>query len=353
MTASGTSATSAISATTQHYVVRSPFARTGLSCSRPVAEHIDRLAAPYLTLGPGPRDPGVWRTIADAAPPPGAVPESVTAQGESAVDYAVDHPRRELYHLAPRGESWVTQSLLRATRAIHRSEASRQGVLFLHAGLVQLGGLGVALVGGSRAGKTSFVMAAVLGGAGVMVCNDDVSLTADADGGGVTGAGWPRSISVRLDTLDLLFGEDRAGAVRASLTHPANETLLSLRDSGVERHGTALIYPWEYADLLGAGIGRSARVDAIVHLSLADHPSEAELAPVAPAERGALLDRHVLALPNKHLNIFGHEPAPERLRRTRQALTTLPTFRFRYEFQDVRHQVDRLAGHLRARIAAP
>ncbi|MEU9002125.1 hypothetical protein [Streptomyces sp. NPDC048551] len=339
-------------AATHHYVVRSPFARTGLTCPPSVAEHIDRLAAPYLTLVPGPREPGVWRTIADAAPPGDAAAESVAAQGETAVEYAVDHPRKELYHLAPRGESWVTQSLLRATRAIHRSEASRQGVLFLHAGLVQLGGLGVAVVGGSRAGKTSFVMAAVLGGGGVMVCNDDVSLTAGRDGT-VTGAGWPRSVSVRLDTLDLLFGAQRARAVRASLTHPANETLLSLRDAGIEQHGTALIYPWEYADLLGTAIGRSARVDAIVHLSLADDPSEADLAPVEAGERGALLDRHVLGLPNKHLNIFGHEPDPERLHRTRRALTALPTFRFRYEFRDVRRQVDRLARHLHDRIPAP
>ncbi|MGW0332528.1 hypothetical protein ACWD0J_11770 [Streptomyces sp. NPDC003011] len=318
-----------------------------------MAERIDRLASPYLTVGPGASDPGTWQVVADTEPPKGAVPESVTAQGEVAVDYAVDHARRTLYHLAPRGEAWVTQSLLRATRAVHRSAASRQGALLLHAGLVEMNGLGVALVGGSRAGKTSFIMAAVLHGSGVMVCNDDVSLTADPGGAGVLGAGWPRSVSVRLDTLDLLFGRARAREVRSALTHPANQTLLSLRESGIEDHGTALIYPWEYADLLHTRIGRSARVDAIVHLSLADDPSEAEVAPVPPSERAELLGRHVLDLPNKHLNIFGHEPAPDSFARTRDALTALPTFRFRYEFRDVRRQVERLAGHLADRVAGP
>ncbi|MEU8778385.1 hypothetical protein [Streptomyces sp. NPDC048606] len=339
--------------TGRRYTVRSRFASTGLTCSPYVAEQIDRLARPYLSLAPGPCAPRSWQVVADADPPADAAPEAVTAQGEETVRYAVDRPRTTLYHLAPGGDAWTAQSLLRATRAIHRSAASRQGMLFLHAGLVELDGLGVALVGGSRAGKTSLIMASVLGGSGVMVCNDDVSLAADPDGDGVSGAGWPRSISVRLDTLDLLFGPRRARSVLSSLTHPANRTLPSLRESGIEEHGTALIYPWEYADLLGTGIGRTAGVDAVVHLSLADGPEERAVAPVPPAERAALLERHVLGLPNKHLNIFGHEPDAADLARTRDALTALPTFRFRYVFRDVDREARRLAAHLRAHLPAP
>ncbi|MFD3758945.1 hypothetical protein [Streptomyces sp. NPDC058622] len=341
------------SAPAHRYTVRSHAETTGLTCSPSVARHIDRLARPYLSLERGPCPPGAWEVVADTAPPAGARPETVTAQGEASVHYAVDRARRALYHLAPRGEAWVTQSLLRATRAIHRSAASRQGMVFLHAGLVELDGLGVALVGGSRAGKTTFVMASVLHAAGVMVCNDDVSLTAEPDGSGVRGVGWPRSVSVRLDTLDLLFGREAARAARSSLTHPANETLGSLRASGVEEHGTALIYPWEYAALLDTRIGRSAAVDAIVHLSLADDPSETGAADVPPAERAGLLERHVLGLPNKHLNIFGHAPDGAAADRTRDALAALPAFRFRYAFEDVSREVARLAGPLRARVPAP
>ncbi|MGW3012872.1 hypothetical protein ACWC9R_29145 [Streptomyces sp. NPDC001219] len=350
------------SSPTHRYTVGSRFARTGLTCTPSVAERIDRLARPYLTLERSPSPPGAWQVIAESGPPPeGAVPESVTALGELPLEYAVDHTRRTLHHVAPEGEAWVVQSLLRATRAVHRSAANRQGVLFLHAGLVELNGIGVALVGGSRAGKTSFIMAAVLDGSGVMVGNDDVSLTTEQPapdrgpeqgGAGTTvvGDGWPRSVSVRLDTLDLLFGPDRAADVLAALTHPANETLPGLRESGVEKHGTALIYPWEYADLLHTKIGRSAGVDALVHLSLADDPSEAGLSLVPPPERTGPLDEHVLALPNKHLNIFGHEPRPGSLLRTREALAALPTFRFRYEFRDVRRQVGRLADGLAERL---
>lgn len=333
------------------YTVRSRFARTGLTCPKSVAEHVHRLAAPYLDLEPGPCEPQDWQVIAGAEPPEHAVPEKVTALGEVGVEYAVDHSSKTLFHLAPEGETWATQSLLRSTRAIHRSEASRQGALFLHAGLVELNGVGVALVGGSRAGKTSLIMASVLNGSGVMVCNDDVSLVTHPDEHGVTGIGWPRSISVRLDTLDVLFGRHRAQTVRSSLSHPANETILSLRDSGVEQHGTALIYPWEYADLLGTEIGRSVKVEAIVHLGLTDDPADAGVAPVPPHARGELLAKGVLKLPNKHLNIFGHEPVTGNLEHTRAALTGLPTFRFRYEFRDVRRQADWLAEYLSRQFA--
>ncbi|WP_405160847.1 hypothetical protein OG203_31340 [Nocardia sp. NBC_01499] len=316
-----------------------------------MAKHVHRLAAPYLAIDAGPSEPGEWQVVADAvAPPDGAEAESVTAQGEVAVDYAVDYAEKTLFHIAPRSYPWVTQSALRATRAMHRSAASRQGVLFLHAGLVELNGIGVALVGGSRAGKTSFIMASVLNRSGVMVCNDDVSMTALPGQDGVTGVGWPRSISVRLDTLELLFGRDEAEAIRSSLSHPANQTLMSLRESGVEPHGTALLYPWEYADVFQTKIGQSTRVDALVYLSLANDPSEIELAAVSPLASSELLGKHILELPNKHLNIFGHEPSPGSFERTRNALTALPSFRFRYDFRNVHQEVDRLADYLSEKV---
>lgn len=219
---------------------------------------------------------------------------------------------------------------------------------------MRLNGIGVALFGGSRAGKTSLIMASVLDRGGRIVCNDDVSLMAGPDHEpaagsvdcGVIGVGWPRSISVRLDTLDLLFGRDRSRAVLASLSHPANQTLMSLRETGVEPHGTALLYPWEYADPLNTEIGSHTRVDAIVHVSLADDPAEAELSPVCGAASSELVGEHTLDLPNKHLNIFDHAPRAGGAADTRSAVTALPAFHFRYDFGDVRRQAERLADYL-------
>ncbi len=330
------------------FVVVSPFARTGLTCTPDRADRIRRLAEPWLTVQPGTAAPGEWRVLTGTEPTAAARPEVVAASGEVPVRYAVDEAARLLFHLLPDGEDWRVQSALRATRAIHRSAASRAGDLFLHAGLLEVNGTGILLAGGSRAGKTTFIMTTVLGGTGRMISNDDSSLYASADGS-VTGTGWPRSVSVRLDTLDVLFGRDRATELLAGLSHPANATLPGLRESGVEPHGTALFYPWEYARLLGTEIGKRAGVGAVVHLGLADDDEESHLAEVPLPERAALLDRQLLALPNKHLNIFGHEPAAGTTDRARLALKSLPTYRFRYRFREVRQEVDRLTSFLSTR----
>jgi hypothetical protein len=96
----------------------------------------------------------------------------------------------------------------------------------------------------------------------------------------------------------------------------------------------------------------TARIDAVVQLSLADDPSEAELVPISSAASGELLAGRTLPEPNKHLNIFGHEPAPGAVERTRDAVAELPAFRFRYNFRDVRGEADRLAGFLADRVRA-
>lgn len=328
------------------YTVRSRFTRTGLSCTEAVAEQVRQLAAPYLSLELENSSPKSWQVVAGAEPPPHAEAVTVRAQGEVAVEYAVDYPSRFLFHVSPREDAWVVQSLLRATRAIHRSTASRHGAMFMHAGLIHFNGKGIALVGGSRAGKTSLIMASVMNGGCQMVCNDDVSLVYGPDSNEVTGVGWPRSISVRLDSLDLLFGRNRSSTIQASLSHPANQTLLSLRASGIEPHGTALLYPWEYAELFKTEIKQETKVDALVYLSLADDPSGVEFYPVSRSASSKSLEKHILDAPNKHLNIFGHEPRVGVVETTHNAVTDLPSFHLQYYFRDVRTQAEKLVDYL-------
>lgn len=334
---------------TRRYTVRSRFARTGLTCTETVAEQIRRLSTPFLSVDAGEHGQD-WQVIAGSHAPARAVTESVMVQGEVPVEYAVDHATKSLFHISPLSESWVAQSLLRATRAIHRSAASREGALLVHAGLIRLNGIGIALVGGSRAGKTSLIMAAVRDKAGVMVCNDDLALVAGSDAADVIGVGWPRSISVRLDALDLLFGPDRSAGIQAALSHPGNQTLASLRESGIEPHGTALVYPWEYAKLLDTDIAQDTRVNALVHLSLANDPSEGDLRVVGQSVGTELMEERILKAPNKHLNIFGHEPRAGTADTTRDAVMGLPPFRFRYVFRDVRREAERLVDFVSRRL---
>lgn len=333
------------------FSVRSPFARSSLRCDPRVATRLGRLSEPYFELSGEPGPTGGWVAAASSQAPAELPREVVAAQGEDPIEYAVDHEGRRIFHLRPESEEWQVQSLLRVTRAIHRSEASVRGMLLVHSGLVEIDGRGIALVGSSRAGKTSLIMATVLGGHARMVCNDDVGLLRQPGTGAVSGVGWPRSVSVRLDTFDVLFGEDRAREIRDGLTHPANQTLLRLREQGVEPHGTALLYPHEYAAITGAGILRESTVAAVVHLSLADDPDDEMLRAAAPDARPGLLEPHILREPNKHLNFFGHEPQGDLRYATLDAVTALPTYRYRYSFRGVRDAGRRLREFLSQELA--
>lgn len=332
------------------YVVRSDIATSGLSCPADVARDVADLCAPYFEIGLGEPEPDSWRIEVETVPPAAAERIVVTALGEDPLEYAVDTTTRAVYHVAPLGRDWVVQSLVRATRAIHRSVATRTGAVMLHAGLMKVRERGVAVVGASRAGKTSLIMASVLEGLARPVCNDDVGLVLDP-AGGVRGHGWPRSVSVRLDTLQVLLGSARADEVVTSLRHPANRTLSRLRAEGIEPHGTALLYGDEYCRLLGAVVAKGASVDAVVHLSMTNEDERPRMQSLDRDTNVRLLTPQFMNEPNKHLNIFDHACRDGSADEVRDALAGLPAFRFRYRFQDLRGATHQLADHLDAALS--
>jgi hypothetical protein len=303
------------------------------------------LVAPYLTIEPGTAGPQEWSVITGKTPPASAMTKTVTAHGEDSVDYAIDYESRHLYHLQPADEASVVQSLLRTTRAIHRSAAMGMGMVFVHGGLMRVDQLGVAVVGARRAGKTSLIMASVLNGLGRLVCNDGVGLAVEGTGS-VYGVGWPGSVSVRLDTLDLLFGRTQSLEIQSGLKHPANKTLSRLHENGDEPHGNALLYLAEYSQILDSAIAHGSTVDVVVYPSLANPGDAARCAPVSPGNNRELFSKFVLSESNKHLNSFGDEPDKERAERAVDMIGALPAFRFCYQFPDVRRQADRLADFL-------
>lgn len=128
--------------------------------------------------------------------------------------------------------------------------------------------------------------------------------------------------------------------------HPENKTLLTLRDAGIEPHGTALVYPWEYARLLSSHLSGRANVDAVVFLGFADNRGDREFRRLPAQVVGSLLDKSILAVPNKHLNVFGHESAAGRRERIRSAVLDLPAFSFRYFFPSARSDAEQFRKSL-------
>ncbi|MFJ8588353.1 hypothetical protein ACIRD2_27400 [Streptomyces sp. NPDC093595] len=183
-----------------------------------------KLTHPFFTSGPragGERDvPEVWAT--DRLPGPTAWERlAYTSDFEPDRVLWVDHRRRRIAVVAP-ASPWRTQQLLRSVRNLARWQAYARGELFVHGGLVSIGGSGVAFLGRKRAGKTSGILSALVHADAGFVSNDDLVL-ALSDGGPVTGHGFPRTVNVRTDSLLALA---RARPALATLldrvSHPAN-----------------------------------------------------------------------------------------------------------------------------------
>ncbi|MBG0831557.1 hypothetical protein HS041_27875 [Planomonospora sp. ID67723] len=108
--------------------------------------------------------------------------------------------------------------LLRLLRAILRRTLSQAGELFIEAAVLAADGHGMALAGRSRTGKTSLLLASLHRYGGHLVANDDASLLPIAPGQ-VWARGYPRSVTIRGDTLPYL-GAAAPALLRAEATSP-------------------------------------------------------------------------------------------------------------------------------------
>ncbi|GAA3753049.1 hypothetical protein HDA32_005559 [Spinactinospora alkalitolerans] len=165
---------------------------------------------------------------------------------------------------------WRTQQLLRSVRHLLRWQAFAKGDLFLHGGLVKVGGVGIAFLGGKRSGKTSSVLSMILHGGADFVSNDDVAIT-DTDTG-LVGYGSPRTVNVRTDSLlALAASAPVAAGFLSGSSHPANgyrgrhHTVDSIRsDSGTTLPGSIWVRCAELAHVTGCGLAAHSRIDSVV-----------------------------------------------------------------------------------------
>ncbi len=160
----------------------------------------------------------------------------------------IDDEKHVVRLTADASSPYTPVHVVRNIRTLLRLDVAQYdaSALFLHAGMLAWQGHGVAVVGNKRSGKTSTVLAAAGAGAD-FVSNDDLSLHQGPDG--LAGQGWPRSVSVRLDTLGPLGLELPAG-----LTHPANR----------HRTDARLLMPHEISRMLGCRIAPAAPLKAVL-----------------------------------------------------------------------------------------
>ncbi|MFF5858526.1 hypothetical protein ACFY8B_23340 [Streptomyces sp. NPDC012751] len=250
----------------------------------------------------------------------------------------IDAERRVVHLTADSLSPYAPVHVVRNIRTLLRLQTAEYdaSALFLHAGMVAWHGHGVAVAGNKRSGKTSTVLAAAGAGAD-FVSNDDLSVHQGP--GGPVGHGWPRSVSVRLDTLGPL-----GLTLPAGTTHPANR----------HRTDVQLLMPEEVGRMLGCRIAPSAPLKALLFPSFTQD-EKFVLRRLDEAEAAERLLANLLTPPVKDdaLSAWFTPPPPRQLAdRARQLGATVPAFALCQSLSGLGLRAE-LAGMLDRVVSAP
>lgn len=269
----------------------------------------------------------------------------------------VDHERRAVAVLAE-ASSWRTQQVLRSIRNIARWQAYAEGELFVHGGLVALGGTGVAFLGHKRAGKTSSILSALVNAGAEFVSNDDLVLAMTGDGP-LTGFGYPRTVNVRTDSLlALATARPELATLLGGVSHPANsypgkqlEEIVGTTSDGKAIPESLWVRCAELAAVTGAVLRPRHLVHAVVFPQFVAAGEPIGVDVLDDGEAAAKLAKHV---ESKAVNFdpfladwFEHDATGVRERTTEHLLRTARFIRVRQHLDHMAKATAALVDELR------
>ncbi len=171
--------------------------------------------------------------------------------------FLVDMDRRWLVveHDDP---SWRRIFILRMVRNIIRWELFSRGAVFLHASCVERDGIGVALAGGSRSGKSTTVSSLIESREWGYVTDDDLCVLPDPEGK-LIASGWPGCLRMRRRmALNFPILRDSIGG----FGHPAN----SLEGALPPDIGLVRVFPEELSRAYGCRQASAAELGLAIWL---------------------------------------------------------------------------------------
>ncbi len=215
------------------------------------------------------------------------------------VSYYLSRPRKTVLAWSKgMSETWIAQTILRLVRVIFRLKAMEGGELFAHGGLITIKDRGLAIIGDKRAGKTTTILSCLKKGAAYLT-NDDVSF--QIHGHTIKAFGWPRSISVRGDTLKNTVETDRIHEYYRNLSHPENDVIRHSNFQGSEPNGLTFFRPRELADMFRAPIQTSCELSAILFPEFAeDRQQRPTMTRLSPVDGLSLLRKNLVRNPGKY-----------------------------------------------------
>ncbi|MFD7714042.1 hypothetical protein [Streptomyces sp. NPDC059786] len=340
------------SAALRTYTVTSAGGRqVEVTCDEGTATALVALLEPFGTMQPA-DDRGTPRPrprVLDLSTPPAGADWQRLAYGSR---YEPDRvlwvqPAERTVALCGGPSEWRTQQLLRCVRNLLRWEHFADGELFLHGGMVDIDGRGIAFVGRKRSGKTSSIISALLHGGADFVSNDDLVVTGSGGRGELRGLGFPRSINVRTDSLLALAAErpELYGLLKEA-GHPANafpgthhttEPQISY-GSGMTAPSRTWVRCRELADATGRRLVASGRLHAVVFPAFLDTAARPDVRRLSHEEAGRLLAENTEEAALKYDPFLAPwYPATQAHRRaviTKELLRSVPCYRLT---QHMRH----------------
>ena len=162
--------------------------------------------------------------------------------------------------LQPVDSEWLVQILIRLSRDALRNLAYDR-MYYLHGAFVVYNDYGICILGKKRSGKTTSVLNILSKGIGTsFISNDDVSIA--YENGEWIAYGWPRSLSVRKDSITALEKKGFNFNKSIELTHPYNK-------NGVSEE-CVTFYPSDFAVFTNSKISASHRLDMVIFTSFGD-----------------------------------------------------------------------------------
>ena len=216
----------------------------------------------YFDFADDATDPSCWQIIAgrEHAPDVSFFMRGSSAGGPDGCDYWLNPKSRAIVIDVARGslrDLWG----LRMVRHLLRWQLFHAGAIFLHGSVIAHAGGGIALLGQSRAGKTTVLLQSLRLGGVAFVGEDDLTIVQQPDGR-LVALGWPGCIRVRRSMLRL-FPEF---ARTEQFQHPANSQEAKLGpDAGLLR-----IFPEELGTALGCDLLPEVHLQTAVWLEWAE-----------------------------------------------------------------------------------
>jgi hypothetical protein len=175
--------------------------------------------------------------------------------------YEVEEAARRVTVLTRPDDLSVRFAAMRIVRELAQERARSRGHLLLHAAALSIDGRSFAIAGAKGAGKTSLLVASLLGGSGRFVSNDRIVVRLGADGASVHG--MPTLVSVRAPTLEA------HPDLRREIERKRYDHMRVLGEAGEGRrrwqNGSSIdLSPAQFCELLGVDAAAEGRLAALL-----------------------------------------------------------------------------------------